>query len=65
MTWIKKKFEGDPVAAVKTILASHSTGKLILDFSQGTVLNVEWREKASQSHILVDRVPEKGAILSP
>lgn len=52
--WVKQKFDCDPVAAVKLALASHSTGKLILDFSEGTVRNVEWHEKVHAEKKVVD-----------
>lgn len=53
--WVETKFEGDPIAAVKTVLASHATGKLILDVSEGTVRVVTWREKVTETNNFVDR----------
>jgi hypothetical protein len=43
--WIEKKFEEDPITAVKLAMASHATGQLVLHVSQGTVCAVVWREK--------------------
>jgi hypothetical protein len=57
--WIEQKFEGDPIAAVKLILSSHSTGKIILDVSQGAVRLVTWREKVTETtppKVALDRV---------
>jgi hypothetical protein len=47
--WVETKFEGDPIAAVKLALSSHSTGKLVLDVSEGTVLAVTWMEKVKKA----------------
>ena len=63
--WIEKKFEEDPIAAVKMILNSHATGKLVLDVSQGTVRCVTWREKVTPPENKLDTLPEHGAILTP
>lgn len=53
--WVKQKFAGDPIAAVKLALSSHSTGKLVLDFSEGTVRNVEWHEKVRPERKVLDK----------
>ena len=62
--WVKQKFEGDVIAAVKLILSSHGTGKLILDFSQGTVRDVEWREKIHPQKQSLDTREVNADILS-
>lgn len=62
--WIKTKFEGDPIAAVKQVLSSHSTGKLVLDFSQGTVNSVEWCEKVNCPQKTLDTKSDNGVIVS-
>jgi len=44
--WIETSFDGDPLAAVKLILSSKSSGQIVLNVSQGTVCGgVVWREK--------------------
>jgi len=62
--WVKQKFEGDVIAAVKLVLSSHSTGKLVIDFSEGTPRSVEWREKVREQNKLVDTRVVNADILS-
>jgi len=62
--WTKQKFEGDAIAAVKLVLSSHSTGKLVIDFSEGTPRSVEWREKVREQKKLVDTRVVNADILS-
>jgi len=62
--WTKQKFEGDVIAAVKLVLSSHSTGKLVIDFSEGTPRSVEWREKVREQNKLVDTRVVNADILS-
>ena len=65
--WIEKKFEEDPITAVKMAMASHSTGQLVLHVSEGTVCAVVWREKVTEqtpNTNSLDRVVEHGSIIS-
>lgn len=43
--WVETQFDGDPIAAIKLIMSSKSSGQAILNVSQGTVCKVIWREK--------------------
>lgn len=43
--WVETVFDGDPVSALKTIMASKSTGQIVMNVSQGTVCSVVWRER--------------------
>lgn len=64
--WVEKKFEEDPITAVKLALSSHSTGQLVIHFSEGTPRAVVWREKVTtHSQKVLDRVSESNAILAP
>jgi hypothetical protein len=63
MSWTETRFEGDPIAAVKTVMSSHATGKLILDISEGTVRVVTFREKVKQTENCVDTMRDNGAII--
>ena len=62
--WTKQKFEGDVIAAVKLVLSSHSTGKLVIDFSEGTPRSVEWREKVQPQKQTLDKQEVSANILS-
>jgi len=44
--WVETTFDGDPMAAIKMILSSKSSGQIVLNVSQGTVCgDVVWRER--------------------
>ncbi len=42
--WVETTFDGDPIEALKVIMASKSSGQIVLNVSQGTVCNLVWRE---------------------
>ena len=61
--WVETTFDQEPISAVKMILASHSTGQLILHVSDGTVRAVVWREKIHPAQKVVDIANGKDEIM--
>jgi hypothetical protein len=53
--WVETVFDGDPIAALKMIMSSKSTGQIVMNVSQGTVCSVVWRERK------VEAVPDSTA----
>lgn len=63
--WIETEFREDPLSAIRQVMASHATGQLILNVSQGTVCSVKWRERATEPENSLDRDTPKRSTLSP
>ena len=61
--WVETHFDGEPLSVVKMILASNSTGQLILHVSDGTVRAVVWREKIHPLQKVVDIAERKDEIM--
>ena len=46
--FVETEFREDPLTAIRMIMASHSTGQMILNVSQGTLISVKWRERRAE-----------------
>ena len=47
--FVETEFREEPLTAIRMVMASHGTGQMILNVSQGTVVSVKWRERAHEA----------------
>ena len=47
--FVETEFREEPLTAIRMVMASHGTGQMILNVSQGTVVSVKWRERSAQA----------------